>query len=81
MLASTTHQSDDLANQPTHAAVASVMPAKTDRICPGLKLSLDKDAVRNSYQAGGSIKTDRLSWPQPRSLNTLCSIVIKCCPT
>eukprot|EP00965_Chrysotila_dentata_P158344 5230858-Pleurochrysis_carterae.AAC.1 len=49
ILASTTHQSDDLTNQLTLAAVASVMPAKTDRICPGLEPSLDDDAVGNFY--------------------------------
>eukprot|EP00965_Chrysotila_dentata_P130153 4303134-Pleurochrysis_carterae.AAC.1 len=65
MLASTTHQSDELTNQPTLAAVASVMPAKIDRICPGLEPTLDDDAVRNFYQAGGSIKRAAYLGPDP----------------
>eukprot|EP00965_Chrysotila_dentata_P219823 6191371-Pleurochrysis_carterae.AAC.1 len=66
MLASTTHQSDDLTNQPTLAAVAYVMLAKTDSICPGLEPSLDDDAVAPQllYQAGGSIKPLTLA-PNP----------------
>eukprot|EP00965_Chrysotila_dentata_P163422 5397101-Pleurochrysis_carterae.AAC.1 len=73
MLASTTYQSDDLTNQATLAAVASVMPAKTDRICPGLEPSLDDDAARNFYRL--TARLSRLLWPQPRNLNTLGHIV------
>eukprot|EP00965_Chrysotila_dentata_P084058 2774786-Pleurochrysis_carterae.AAC.1 len=32
------------------------MPAKTDRICPGLESSPNDDAIRNFYQASGSTK-------------------------
>eukprot|EP00965_Chrysotila_dentata_P029568 983067-Pleurochrysis_carterae.AAC.1 len=67
MVASTTHQSKDLTNQPTLAAVASVMPAKFDRICPGLEPSLEDDAVRNFYQTGGLIKPRTLA-PTPADM-------------
>eukprot|EP00965_Chrysotila_dentata_P069913 2309303-Pleurochrysis_carterae.AAC.1 len=77
MLASTTYQSDNLTNQPTLAAVASEMPAKTDRICPGLEPSLDDDAIRNFYKAGGSIKPLTLA-PTPEPENVMQPKNIKC---
>eukprot|EP00965_Chrysotila_dentata_P252775 6210866-Pleurochrysis_carterae.AAC.1 len=76
MLASTTHQSDNLTNQPTPAAVASVVPVETGRICPGLEPSLEDDAVRNSYQAGGLIKPRTLaSTPKPEHFWPVLSIL------